>query len=97
MPMQFPKGKKGDVDVNDSRYTLQVGSYRTVAEATEQVTQLKHAGLEAFYLEASVPGKGTWYRVGIGIFPTKDQAEKTAQKWKSEKQLPQFLVQKIGE
>ena len=88
------KKTKGKGEVN---YTLQVGSHRTIAEATEQVTTLKRLELDAFYLEAKLPGKGTWYRVGVGVFPSKEVAEKTAAKWKVSKALPNFIVQKIVE
>jgi type IV secretory pathway VirB10-like protein len=77
------------------KYTLQVGSYRTVSEAAERVADLKHSGLDAFYLAAEVPGKGTWYRVGIGVFRTKSEAERTAAEWKKTRQVPPFIVQKV--
>lgn len=96
VPMTLPKAKKSETAKGALRYTLQVGSHRTVAEASEQVSALKKKGLDAFYIEANVPGKGTWYRVGIGIFNTKEDAERGATEWKS-KNLPAFIVQKIGE
>ena len=92
VPMALPKDKKSE----GPRYTLQVGSHRTVAEATEQVAALKHKGLDAFYLEAQLAGKGTWYRVGVGVFAVKEEAERAATAWKS-KGLPAFIVQKLGE
>lgn len=95
VPMAFPKDKKGET-IKNVRYTLQVGSHRTVAEATEQVSGLKRKGLDAFYIEATVPGKGTWYRVGIGVFNSKEEAERGAVEWKK-KGLPAHIVQKIGE
>lgn len=95
--MSLPSEKKGEVS-DGPRYTLQVGSHRTVAEAAEQVSTLKHEGLDAFYLEAKVRGKGTWYRVAIGLFNSKEQAETTAVKWQiAKKPLPSYIVQKINE
>lgn len=96
MPMSLPKEKKREASTG-TRYTLQVGAHRTVAEAVKQVGELKHQELDAFYLEAKVPGRGTWYRVGIGLFSTKDEAERTALQWKSTKVMPSFIVQKINE
>lgn len=93
VPMALPKDKKGE---GGPRYTLQVGSHRTVAEATEQVAALKQKGLDAFYLEAQLAGKGTWYRVGVGVFTTKEEAERTSSNLKS-KGLPAFIVQKLGD
>lgn len=83
------------------RYTLQFGSYRTVAEAADEVSALKHgdlkaSGLDIYYFETKVAGKGTWYRVGVGSFATKDSAERAGTKLKSEVgNLPTFFVQKI--
>jgi len=94
LTLNLPKDKKGEGS-QAVRYTLQVGSHRTVAEAAEQVSGLKKQNIDAFYLEAKVPGKGTWYRVGIGTFSNKEDAERTAVKWKDAKHLPPYIVQKI--
>lgn len=95
--LALPKDKKSE-GFDGPRYTLQVGSHRTVAEAAEQVALLKRSNLDAFYMEAKVPGKGTWYRVGIGLFKSKEEAESTAGKWKAVKKgLPSYIVQKINE
>ncbi|MBI3544159.1 MAG: SPOR domain-containing protein [Deltaproteobacteria bacterium] len=97
IPMSLPAEKKGEVG-DKARYTLQVGSHRTVAEAAEQVAVLKRSKLDAFYLEAKVPGKGTWYRVGVGLYPSKDAAEAGGGKLKAlNRGMPSFLVQKINE
>ncbi|MBI3555513.1 MAG: SPOR domain-containing protein [Deltaproteobacteria bacterium] len=97
IPMSLPNEKKSEGD--GPRFTIQVGSHRTVAEAAEQVTQLKGTGFDdAFYLAANVPGHGTRYRVGVGIFSSKDAAERTAGKWKATKKaLPFYIVQRINE
>lgn len=81
--------------ITAGRYTLQVGSHRTVSEAADQVMELKRRGLEAFYLEANLAGKGTWYRVDVGNFPNKEVAEQYAARFKNE--LPPYIVQKVTE
>ncbi len=98
IPMSLPNDKKSEA-ADGPRFTIQVGSHRTVAEAAEQVTQLKGTGFDdAFYLAANVPGHGTRYRVGVGIFTSKDAAERTAGKWKATKKaLPFYIVQRINE
>ena len=98
LPMSLPNDKKSDAG-DGPRFTIQVGSNRTVAEAAEQVTQLKSTGFDdAFYLTANVPGHGTRYRVGVGIFSSKDAAERMAGKWKATKKaLPFYIVQRINE
>ena len=97
IPMSLPNDKKGEGE--GPRFTLQVGSHRTVAEAAEQVTLLKGTGFDdAFYIAANVPGHGTRYRVGVGIFQNKEAAERAAGKWKAAKHaLPFYIVQRINE
>ena len=100
LPMAYPSEKRATTKVEKmavGKYTLQVGSHRTTQEAMEQVAELKKVGLDAFYLEVKVPNRGTWYRVGVGVFATKDMAEKSAQKWKSSHILPSYIIQKVGE
>lgn len=96
VPMALPKEKKTEAS-QGGRFTLQVGSHRTVAEAAEQVTALKRLDLEAFYIEAKVRGKGTWYRVGVGTYVSKEAAEAAGAKLKATKSLPSFIVQRITE
>lgn len=79
-------------------YTLQVGAYKTVNEATEQVSILKRRNMDkAFYFEAEIPGKGTWFRVGIGVYKTKSEAEHAGQRLRAQGEVPSFIVQRIGE
>ncbi len=104
LPMSFPTERKTEKapqkkseKVMAGKFTLQVGSHRTLAEAVEQVNEFKKNGLDAFYREVQIPGKGTWYRVGIGLFPSKEMAEKTAANWKTTKKLPSYIIQKVSE
>jgi cell division septation protein DedD len=97
MPMALPKEKKSLNAGHTTRYTLQFGAYRTMGEAAEQVTALKHKDLDAQYLEADVKGKGKYFRVIVGTFSNKDDAERAGAKWKSEKGLPDYIVRAVAE
>ncbi len=111
IPMSFPKDKKQAVKeepkhghsekspskVASGKYTLQVGSHRTIEEANSQVKELRGKGFDAFYLGVEIPGKGTWYRVGIGMYPSKEMADTSANNLKKTKEMPAFIVQKLGE
>lgn len=57
------------------KYTVQVASYATEAEAKGHATRLNDKGFSAFYIPAEVNGK-MWYRVSIGRFD--DQKTATA-------------------
>lgn len=95
----LPGEKKSVAKPSSAYFTLQIGAYKTLAEATEQVAILKRKGLEeAFYFDAQIPGKGTWYRVGIGTYGSKKLAEDAGKELKSKGQgIPDFIVQRIGE
>jgi cell division protein FtsN len=43
-----------------------VASCQTRKEAEEIKNRLAQAGMSPYILEASLPGKGTWYRVRVG-------------------------------
>ena len=80
-------------------FTLQVGSYKSVTEAAERVAVLKRGGFQdAFYFEAVVPEKGTWYRVGLGRYETKSAAEQAGKALRAGAHgatAPSFIVQKL--
>ena len=91
-------GQKKRSDITFVGFTLQIGAYKTVAEAPEQVTSVKRKGLDqSFYFETEVPGKGTWYRVGIGVYKLRIEAERAGVLLKKNKQVPDFIVQRVGE
>jgi len=56
------------------RYTVQLEAAPTQAEADEKVKQLKNKGVEAYILKSQVPGKGTFFRVRVGMFPNANEA-----------------------
>ncbi len=102
IPMSLPESKKSDSHakinkVVKGKYTLQIGSHRTVQEAEDQVAEFKKAGLDAFYLEVVIPNKGTWYRVGVGMYPTKEMADKAADRYRKSGKLTSFIIQKVIE
>ncbi|HOI29667.1 MAG TPA: SPOR domain-containing protein [Melioribacteraceae bacterium] len=59
-----------------TNYNVQASSWRNKEKAELEVKRLRNLGLNAFILEAYLPQKGgTWYRVRIGQFKTKEEAE----------------------
>lgn len=59
-----------------TNYNVQVSSWRNREKAELEVRRLRGLGLNAFILEAYLPQKGgTWYRVRIGQFKSKEEAE----------------------
>lgn len=59
-----------------SNYNVQVSSWKNKEKAEQEVNRLRGLGLNAFIYEAYLPQKGgTWYRVRVGNFKTKEEAE----------------------
>lgn len=77
-----PKGK----------FTIQVGSYQSSQEATASVSNWKKKGYSAFMAVAAIPNKGTWYRVRIGGFPSREDAQKFLDKFKAKEKASALVV-----
>lgn len=78
---QLLRGTQNVVRVKSSDralYTVQVGSYPTVREGTGMVERWKGRGYEAYLTLGEIPGRGIWYRVRIGNFGSKEEAEHLA-------------------
>jgi len=54
---------------------VQVASTKDEASAAELVKKLKRLGYAGFSVRAVIPDKGTWYRVRVGPYRTKSEAE----------------------
>jgi cell division septation protein DedD len=57
-------------------FTIQVGAYPDIKEASYRVEEWKAMGYPAFMQPVNLGDRGTWYRVRIGNFATKEEASK---------------------
>ena len=55
-------------------FTIQVASFKDRAKADLALTGVKAAGYPAYLVEADLKEKGTWYRIYVGNFASKSQA-----------------------
>lgn len=76
------------------KYTVQVASYATEAEAQNHAERLKTKGFSAFYIPADVKGK-TWYRVSVGLFADSKSALAYRQELMKDGHVDSAIVQKI--
>lgn len=58
----------------EMKYTVQIASYSELKSALEVQNTLQSKAYPAFVSKAELPGRGTWYRVRVGTFPTKIDA-----------------------
>ena len=80
-----PSGREGG-------YQLQVSSFRTQTEADQFATQLRARNHKAYVMEAHVPGRGTWFRVRIGPFPTQHAAASYRAGFEGREHVVPFIV-----
>lgn len=77
---------------HDGGYQLQVSSFRSQAEADQFSSQLRARAHKSYVLEAHVPGRGTWYRVRIGPFPSQHAAAAYRSGFESREHVVPFIV-----
>jgi DedD protein len=65
--------KKAD-EKKKSKYTLQLSAFQERGEAETFLSELRAAGYAPFVVPAEVEGKGTFYRVRLGNYPSYDDA-----------------------
>lgn len=78
--------------VASGNFTLQLSATQTRAEADRFVGKLRAQGYAPYVVEAEVPGKGTWYRVRMGRFPTRDAAGRYLVDFRRETRLDAFVA-----
>jgi cell division protein FtsN len=76
----------------DGGYQLQVSSFRGQGEADEFAAQLRARGHKAHVVEAHVPGRGTWYRVRVGPFPSQQAAASYRASFEGREHVVPFIV-----
>jgi cell division septation protein DedD len=77
---------------HDGGYQLQVSSFRAEGDAQSFADQLRARGHKAYVLEAHVPGRGNWYRVRIGPFPTQHAAAQYRVSFEAREHVVPFIV-----
>lgn len=57
------------------KFTIQLGSYPSMDEARQFAEGFTVRGYSPIINETNIEGKGTWYRVSLGLFETVDEAK----------------------
>lgn len=78
--------------VKGGAFTLQLSAFQDRQEADRFAARLRDRGYAPYILTAEVPGKGTWYRVRMGSFASKDAASRYLSDFKRETQLDAFVA-----
>jgi len=73
-------------------FTVQAGASPERGEAEALVGKLRSKGLSPYIVTAEVAGKGTFHRVRVGRFPTRDAADRYLQDFKRETGIAGFVT-----
>jgi DedD protein len=73
-------------------FTVQVAASQSKDEAEGVLQKLRGSGLRPYVMDVELPGKGHWYRVRLGSFKGRDDAEKYARDLKRETGLTAFVT-----
>jgi cell division septation protein DedD len=86
-----PRARVGE----EGEFTLQVISYDTAAAAQAFASGLRSKGHEAFVVAGEVDGRGRYYRVRIGPFKTKPQAEAYRHTFEEQERMNTIVVKRV--
>ena len=75
-----------------SDYLIQVFSIQNEEAAQDKVNNLMEAGVPSFSRGEQVPDKGLWYRIYVGPFASKAEAQSAATQLKSSGLINDFIV-----
>lgn len=78
-------------------FTLHVNSFSNKVEASGYVSQLRKMGYKAFLVATYSKERGALYRVRIGPFLSKNEAEKYRKKFEEEEGVPTYVVKRVLE
>lgn len=77
------------------KFTIQLYANQSKAAAQDFADAFIVKGYDVIINEASIPGKGNWYRVSIGVFDTIDGAKAYLAKEKSLFQGEDYIIQQL--
>ena len=63
------------IDPMTGKFTIQLGSYRTLDEAEQFANGFKIKGYNPIISQKEIEGRGTWFRVSLGAFDNLSQAK----------------------
>lgn len=88
-PTRVPLAKP---EAKSANFTLQLSSTQTRADANRFAARLREKGYTPTVVEAQVPGRGTWYRVRLGNFPSRETATRFLSDFRRETQLDAYIA-----
>ena len=88
----FGKVQRTPETAADGSWTVQLSAYQDKGEADRFAAGLRDKGYAPYIVEANIPGKGTWFRVRMGRFPSKDAATRYMDDFRRETAMPAIVT-----
>lgn len=87
-----PTSKPNVNDPYAGKFTIQLGSHRSIKEAEEFAQGFKARGYNPIVSEVEIAGRGTWFRVSLGAFDNITEAKDYIIKEKSLFQGQDYVI-----
>ncbi|MBI4595913.1 MAG: SPOR domain-containing protein [Candidatus Tectomicrobia bacterium] len=76
----------------EKKYTIQVSSFKDKAQAQALEAKLKKKGFAAQIATVEIKDSGLWYRIRVGNFKDRKEAEKVAEQLRLQEHVPTFIA-----
>lgn len=76
----------------DKKYTIQVSSFKDKAQAQTFEAKLKKKGFAAQITTVEIKDSGLWYRIRVGNYKDRKEAEKIAEQLRLQEKVPTFIA-----
>ncbi len=83
---------KGNVQAKEKRYTLQIAAFKEKDTAEELAGRLKKKGYDSYIVPVTISQKGVWFRVRVGRFETRPDAQSLQSKLKGKEGFNSFIT-----
>jgi septal ring-binding cell division protein DamX len=91
-PVAIPTIAAGGDSKSKGRFTLQLSSFQDKTEA--EAFAKKFDGERPYMIVSEIPGKGTWYRVRVGDYPSAKDAAAAKQSFEKKHSVIAYVAQK---
>jgi cell division septation protein DedD len=88
-PPEFQKNTKTEIP---APWVIQVAATQDEAYGNQLAENLKKMGFRAYLTAAEVSGKGTWYRIRVGGYTGRSEAEADYERLKKERFSPMIIT-----
>ncbi|MBI5043954.1 MAG: SPOR domain-containing protein [Nitrospirae bacterium] len=83
---------KDELPAKEKRFTLQVAAFKEREKAEDIAGSLKKKGYDPYIVPVTIPEKGVWYRVRIGRFATRPDAQSIQARLKKSEGISSFIT-----